>query len=273
MIATLVVACEAISHANDYGTASESINNCAAGTLPCGGSCVPEDALNCGSCGVACSAAQVCSGHACSAGCTDGTTLCNGKCVDTQTDNKNCGQCGGPEDAGVACTVCVQGQCAASCDDGFSQCGTTCVNTSNDPSNCGVCGKTCASNDVCGNGSCGGSCGSFTDCSGSCVDLKTDATNCGTCKNRCTKPAGLTGAAVCLTTTISGNVITSCHAACTVGLTTCGSPGTPADPQGAETCVNLATDVNNCGVCENVCPKVLGQTSATTCAGGVCGVR
>ncbi len=268
VIASLVIACEAISHANDYSTATTSnIDNCAVGTLSCNGSCVAENTENCGTCGHACSGAEVCSAHTCSAGCTDGTTLCGGNCVDTQTDNKNCGQCGGPEDAGVACTVCVDGQCQASCEDNTTQCGTTCADTTNDPNNCGACGKTCGADQVCINSTCGGSCGSFTDCNGSCVDTKTDPDNCDGCKNRCAKPAGVSGAAVCLTTTVGGVTTTGCHVACAQNLTTCGSPGTPSP--GTQTCVDTMTDPANCGGCGKPCGSAIGP-NAQTCTNGVC---
>ena len=45
--------------------------------------------------------------------CPEGTSDCNGACVDTQTDTNNCGECG------TACTgteVCNAGVCAPACD-------------------------------------------------------------------------------------------------------------------------------------------------------------
>lgn len=50
------------------------------------------DAQNCGSCGHACGANQVCSAGACT--CAPGYTLCGTSCVDLMTDRFNCGSCG-----------------------------------------------------------------------------------------------------------------------------------------------------------------------------------
>lgn len=252
----LALACEAVSHANDYETATSTL--CGENALFCNGACVGQDSNNCGACGVTCAPTQVCSEGTCGSSCTGGTTLCGSSCVDVQNDPKNCGQCGGFPDAGV-CTVCIEGQCASSCGN-LTQCGTTCVDTMNDGENCGACGKGCKKDEVCAGGSCGLSCGSLTRCANSCVDTQTDTANCSGCGNRCNKPA--TGLAVC----IAG----FCRVTCPVGLTTCGTAGVPGSP-GDQSCVAIATDNNNCGGCGIKCNPNLGTGQGTTiCQNGLC---
>lgn len=69
----------------------------------CGKICVDTatDIANCGACGTACAAGQVCSAGACATTCQTGLNDCGGSCRDLQTDAGNCGACG---------TVCGPGQ-------------------------------------------------------------------------------------------------------------------------------------------------------------------
>ncbi len=62
-----------------------------------------EDNLNCGACGSACAAAEVCTAGACALSCPAGLTNCSGSCRDLQTDDASCGACG------AACTVSSDG--------------------------------------------------------------------------------------------------------------------------------------------------------------------
>jgi hypothetical protein len=68
-------------------------------------------------------------------------SLCNGVCIDTNTDQNNCGTCGhqcatGQSCAGGACSPCPSPQivCVSN---------NTCTDTTSDPSNCGACGHNC----------------------------------------------------------------------------------------------------------------------------------
>jgi hypothetical protein len=66
-------------------------------------------------------------------------TTCSEECVDTKTDNNNCGKCGN------ACKPVVEKCDNGSCGCAYTLCGTDCVNTGgSDNANCGGCGKTCA---------------------------------------------------------------------------------------------------------------------------------
>jgi hypothetical protein len=82
--------------------------------------------------------------------CHDGM-VCDGTCVDTQSDPANCGTCGHACDASDAC---VAGQCELQCTGSDTPCGTTCVNTQTDPLHCGGCAATPCSSNVCTAGVC-----------------------------------------------------------------------------------------------------------------------
>lgn len=96
------------------GTAGAGGGGGTAGCPPyhalCGGQCTytGNDPKNCGGCGVACPAGQVCSAGGCSTDCMPGLDACSGSCVDTQTSNDHCGACGTKCGAG---TGCVNGSC------------------------------------------------------------------------------------------------------------------------------------------------------------------
>jgi hypothetical protein len=75
------------------------------------------------------------------AGCQNGTTLCNGTCVDLTSSPSNCGMCG--QACGAAAPFCSSSMCSAMCGAGLSPCGNACVNLATDASNCGMCGVVC----------------------------------------------------------------------------------------------------------------------------------
>jgi hypothetical protein len=76
---------------------------CSTGMAFCSGVCViPNDANNCGGCGIKCGAGQVCVNGMCGTSC--GTLLtCGSACVDPMTNGLNCGNCN---------MACPSGQCA-----------------------------------------------------------------------------------------------------------------------------------------------------------------
>jgi hypothetical protein len=86
--------------------------------------------------------------------CPDGLTFCNGSCINTRTNDANCGGCG---------TVCPADR---TCCDGV------CRQLSTHEGNCGVCGRACAARETC--------------CNGTCRNLTTDEANCGVCGRVCT---------------------------------------------------------------------------------------
>jgi hypothetical protein len=69
-------------------------------------------------------------------------SMCGGQCVNTQTDNANCGGCG--QICGITGTACEHGTCQ--CPTPKSVCNNACVDTTMDQSNCGFCGHNCQGN-------------------------------------------------------------------------------------------------------------------------------
>ena len=154
---------------------------CSYGYTSCSGVCVNlrTNAANCGYCGHACSAGQVCSRGTCT-GCPAGTTLCNGSCVNLSTSASNCGTCGSACATGASCSG---GNCA--CPGSQVVCANVnaCVDTGTSASNCGTCGNACPSGETCSGGACACPGGSGV-CGDACVSLST-AQNCGSCGNAC----------------------------------------------------------------------------------------
>ncbi len=251
--------------------------SCGSGSQLCGESCTPvaRDPENCGACGKACAAGEVCSQGTCALGCGGGTTECGGVCADTNSDPTNCGACGTKCKGGE---VCSQGQCTATCADTEQACGQSCVDTQTDRTNCGGCGAMCGDGEICVAGKCALSCqqgltlcsaqvgdGGVNDASVDaadassdgglgvpyCANLQTDNANCGGCGVAC-GPGETCSAGACTTT-------------CQPNETLCTPDG------GAPYCATTDSDNKNCGGCGNTCPA--GQTcSSGTCVTGSCAV-
>jgi hypothetical protein len=247
-------------------------------TLTCGSftKCTPSNAspycantatdnANCGTCGNACGAGQVCTSGDCSLTC-GALTKCSPStgapyCANTDTDSANCGTCGNACGTGQ---VCQSGVCTLSCG-ALTKCSPStgapyCANTMTDNANCGTCGNACTGANVCSNGVCTITCGVLTTCTPStgapyCANTMTDNANCGTCGNACG----------------TGNVCSG--GMCTL---TCGSLSKCSPSMASPYCANLSTDNANCGTCGNACAA--GQSCMTgvcmaTCSGSetVCG--
>lgn len=182
------------------------------------------------------------------ASCTDKQTCCDGFCVETSSNPKNCGECG----RGCPGTTCSSGQCTNTCALGFLDCDknafTGCeANSASDPENCGSCGAKCSFDQTCELGKCACPQGS-DNCDGKLetgceTNLASDAANCGSCGKSC-GPNQVCSAGKC---------------ACDTGFGDCNS-----DPNdGCE--AKLAEDGKNCGSCGTSC----GVNGA--CAGAKCG--
>jgi hypothetical protein len=142
----------------------------------------------CRSCTTQCTANNpVCTATGCGNSCPATTpTLCNGSCVNLDSDANNCGSCASacPQPASGGSTACEQKVCTLHCLTGFHACGASqCASNATYCSGCTVCQlpphgngtQTCAAN-----GSCDVSCNSgYHKCSGDCVS-DTDASHCGT---------------------------------------------------------------------------------------------
>ncbi len=154
---------------------------------------------------------------------------------------------------------CVDGACAPTCSAGFADCDMNpsngCeVNTQTSATNCGACGTACPTaggTASCAAGACALTCLSgLGNCDGNAANgcetnTASSASNCGRCGNSC--GAGQSCASgVCVTTS------------CPTGRTLCGA-----------TCVDLSTDLSNCGACGRACVVANG---APTCMAGTCQV-
>ncbi|WP_373048962.1 MXAN_6577-like cysteine-rich protein [Vulgatibacter sp.] len=206
-------------------------------------------------------------------------TECGGSCVDTGSDEANCGACGNVCEPGSACTdgvCCAEGAiaCAGVCTDpgarescggcgvacgatevcaadgdgfacadcgGETRCGNTCVDLQGDGANCGACGTACATGEVCSEGACVLDCrGGRTACGTSCVDLQSDSLHCGACDDAC-----------------EGNQECSAGACgCRADELACGG-----------TCVPVLDNEDHCGACDKACAE------DERCSDGVCELR
>ena len=129
---------------------------CVAPKKQCGDSCVDtaKDALNCGACGTACAAGEVCDAGKCALFCSGGTTTCGTSCVDIKKDHDNNANCGGCGSSCASGQICQNGACTLTCQSGLTNCSNQCVNLQNNNANCGACGNACAGNQACVGGGC-----------------------------------------------------------------------------------------------------------------------
>jgi hypothetical protein len=136
---------------------------CDANAQKCGADCVDlkKDRNHCGACGTICGGGDAaapqgggtweCVNGTCAVVCPMGKTACSGACVDTKTDDANCGACGTTCETQMG-KACKSGLCCLSTE---SNCNGTCTNTSFDAKNCGTCGNACPVNTPnCSNGTC-----------------------------------------------------------------------------------------------------------------------
>src|SRR5271170_6324517 len=168
LAAQILEACVGSEPTVTSGDASaDAIVECPATQTMCGATCatLDTDRANCGKCGNACPAENVCSAGTCTSLCAAVQTLCTGDsgafCASTQTDNANCGTCGTVCTSGQSCVagVCAAcSTCSPQCGAGESLCGpdggATCTATQTDNANCGTCGTACGAGTSCVAGVC-----------------------------------------------------------------------------------------------------------------------
>ena len=263
-----VCATLAVIAASCANGAQVAVPSCGASETECATACadLQVDTENCGKCGFQCGAAEACVKGACATQCPSADTLCSaaagdagktsGKCVNTKTDNKNCGACGKSCKAGE---ICFGGACGTTCGDsktGQTACGGDagapyCANLKTDNGNCGSCGKACPSGQACVAGACAGACTQDqTLCAGDggaayCANLQSDNANCGACGALCSSLEACGGGA--------------CVPQCASNQLSCRPDG------GAPYCADGMSDNVNCGACGNVCP-----VNKPVCSGGYC---
>jgi hypothetical protein len=209
-------------------------------------------------CKIVSDAAAICTpGCNADANCANGQKCCNLRCVDTATDDKNCGGCG-MACAGVHATAaCAAGQCQpGKCDPGWGDCNRDpndgCeANLHADPMNCTACGAACNIRNAyngCADGCYMTACMfGFDDCNMNPMDgcetvVRSDPKNCGSCGKSCALlPNAMAGC-------VNGNCVLS---SCNAGYADCDQMANT----GCE--VQIATDAKNCGKCGNVCAQGL----------------
>jgi hypothetical protein len=177
---------------------------CPSGTTDCPGAeraCCPVGGIPlCTTPDGCCSDAECSGGGLCVVGkcvCRPGKTLCGKACVDTNSDDSNCGACNNICGAG---TKCCSGSCV-SCPTGGDCLPTqppVCVCPGSAPNTCvfggqRICVNLKSNSLFCGN--CGHHCrvgedSTETCCNGACVNTQTNKANCGNCGFQCVTPSG-----------------------------------------------------------------------------------
>ncbi len=242
---------------------------------------------SCGGCGIKCEdpdkpCVRETNSSPYECGCPWGKTACGGRCVDVQSDERNCSACGvacDPTGPGLperpnAIYGCTNGECGRmKCKPGFANCDgdpeNGCETSTKTKDNCGVCGRACTGDKECrifgpnrvptclcepGFTQCGPPCPEGSICDAQCADLTSDRANCGACGVACNANIP--------------NAFGSCnYGACTYG---CNLGWADCNDSGGDGCeTNTKNDPNNCGGCGITCDLLLGQA----CVAGRCVVE
>lgn len=249
---------------NADGTGDPSFMHCGV----CGRACNAETASRCARLSASTTETPDCYCGAFRCGATE-TCVLEGAtyiCVNTDTDEDNCGEIG---HACAESETCVAGICSCGsvgdlCSEGEECCGAgiaaMCIPTGDDDNNCGGCGIVCMDNTECTEGEC--TCEIPTD---------TDPLNCGACGNACVENE-LCEAGICECQLPTDDdemncgdcgVVCGTGQECIAGECRCGDD--VCDPVGPDSLGDLCcpgsdgtpacvpNDAMNCGECGNEC--------------------
>lgn len=241
---------------------TESGTVCAQNELLCENGCVPNDMMNCGTCGHDCTAlphvigSVVCSDtgeclvteESCAPGWAHCSSQADRGCETDITQPANCGSCGNDCSQGSAILCAPQEAvssdrptyaCSSECPEHApTLCGdNSCVDTSTSTNHCGECGNSCPQTEhgeaICVDGKCGLECSTgYHPCDYACLsDTSTDS--CGTSCEPCQVPANADPACDGI----------DCSYTCKEGFLSCDG-----------SC--LANDAKNCGSCGHDCTNL-----------------
>jgi hypothetical protein len=154
------------------------------------GDCLGENA------GEKCLNGTVCINGVCESTCLDGQVLCEGKCIDPNTNNMYCGAVYDclESNMGMTCpsgTRCENGLCIISCLANQVLCDDKCIDPATDNEYCGAMdgctsASKCEAGMICKAGECTLSCSQgLSLCDSKCVDVKTDPAHCSACNKVC----------------------------------------------------------------------------------------
>lgn len=263
---------------------------CPSGQILCNGRCIDPKSDNhyCGASGNCidansgskCKDGEVCSGGKCGITCVSGQIVCNGQCIDPNSDNRYCGaiyDCIGAN-IGKMCTnshICIAGKCTLICPNNQILCFGDCIDpesagdycgakgacNNSDPYSVNFYGEVCGVKEVCTKGKCElNSCykSSETLCEidkeKKCININSDdANNCGACGYKCADHP-------IANATATGCSAGICQYKCINNTENVGSDNTAANIR----CVDTSTDVNNCGGKGNKCE------SGQVCVNSIC---
>lgn len=253
------------------GTACGDAANCSGGAATAQGACDGSGTCVPGT-PISCAPYALCDGNDCATSCVDDNgcvsgSFCNGvnRCAGDEPDGESCANGGQCQSGFCVDGVCCDGACDGACE-ACNLDGSVGACTTEDD------GSTCGSGDICCTGECQECCSS-----GTCANPEPicDGGVCVGCGNSSNCVAAGVGDLCCAGSCATG--VCCAHAECTSdeapdcldhdcvcvansdapcadGLTCCGAG-----------CVNLQTNAQNCGACDEDCP---GDQS---CQGGVCG--
>lgn len=252
---------------------------------------------NCGECGQACGEGQQCIDGVCE--CLANYTFCGAKsgCRSLSDDSENCGSCGNrcPKDI-----ACVDSLCDCPGDDDIV-CNLFCVPANDDTFNCGACDNNCLGQTnftgVCNNSICTECQAGYKNCndfveSPCTTEVLSNPLNCGECgiscivtnsthlcidgacekcpigKGNCDGEVGFCNTDLLNNNQYCGGCFNECvdGNSCVNGTCTCVACNCSAGTQKCgDACVDISSDVSNCGACGVVCPYENQVCQNSTC--------